>query len=67
MVYLEESEVETVKKALFRSGMLVNLANDYSYHKKAEAEAILAYIDKAYEQFIKEQENERSKEDVQVF
>lgn len=67
MVYLEESEVETVKKALFRSGMLVNLANDCSYCKKNEAEAILAYIDEAYEKFIKERENERSKEDVQVF
>lgn len=67
MVYLEESEVETVKKALFRSGMLVSLANDYSYGKKNEAEAILAYIDETYEKFIKERENERSKEDVQIF
>ena len=65
MVYLEESEVETVKKALFRSAMLVSLSQDYSFHSKDVAEKLLAHIDNAYEKF--KQENERIDEDVQVF
>ena len=67
MVYLEESEVEVVKKALFRSAMLASLSTDNNYPKKKEASELLTYIDNAYDEFIREQLNERSNEDVQVF
>lgn len=67
MLYIEEHEIPLVKKALFRSAMLVSLANDYSYHRKDIVEEVLTHIDSRYEEFLKEQENERIKKDVEVF
>ena len=67
MLYIEEHEIPLVKKALYRSAMLVALANDYSYHRKDVVEEILAHIDSNYEKFLAEQENERKTKDVEVF
>lgn len=67
MLYLEENELPVIKKALFRSAMLVELSNDEDFEHKEVVKKVLDYIDSSYELFIEEQEKERICEDVEIF